>query len=216
VLIGAGAALALWRGLAPEPMAGTRAAFGEPDTPPAPRASAPWSLTPRIVPPDEKREPTLPPRQGSIRTYDPDVIDLSADLRVEDPLTLRDGAIRIRLADLEGLAPADFCPGINGGRFACGRRAIVALHNLVFEQQVTCARVAVLDPDTVSARCWTQRGQTINARLVADGWARPLPDAMERYAEAIAERCRRGRDVIAKLALCPPPDRAADSGLPMR
>jgi endonuclease YncB( thermonuclease family) len=183
----------------PPPSAPVVAAAPVPDPP-----AASWTTVPRVVPPEEKREPNLPPRQGSMLPAEKDVFDLPDAVRGDGPLIIRRGMTRVRLADLEAVDDNLLCEGIQGGRWRCGRQALIALHRMVSGQFVSCSTTAQLGPDFVEARCWVENGVTLNEKMVMEGWAIPKPEMRERYAKAVAERCRRGNERIPGQRICGP------------
>jgi endonuclease YncB( thermonuclease family) len=213
LLVLAGVVMLVWLrgGTAPDPaapvarVADTAVNAAPVVTVPAPPAApeVAWTTAPRVIPPEEKREPNLPPRHGSVAPVPENVLDFPNLVRGDGPLIIKSGATRVRLADIETVADNELCEGITGGRWRCGRQALIFLHRLVSNQFVSCTPTARLGPDLIEGRCWIEAGTTLNERLVIEGWAIPKPEARERYADAIAERCRRGTERIPQHRLCP-------------
>ncbi len=131
-----------------------------------------------------KDEPVLPPA-GGLRV-EPYRIAWPYD--IADGLTFGpEGALKTRLAGLEGPARDAVCNDRNGQPWACGLQARAALNNVTRRQNLLCDPVAPPAGGAVPARC---RGDLDLAReLVLAGFARP--SSRDPTLEAAAEEARR-------------------------
>ncbi len=107
---------------------------------------------------------------------------------IADGLTFGpEGALKTRLAGLEGPGRDAVCNDRNGQPWACGLQARAALHNATRRQNLLCDPVAPPVGGTVPARC---RGELDLAReLVLAGFARPT--SRDPALDAAADEARR-------------------------
>jgi endonuclease YncB( thermonuclease family) len=98
---------------------------------------------------------------------------------VLDGLTFLREGVEVRLARLEGPSRDEVCFDGNGLMWACGLRARVALHNLVARKEFHCRPIARSAPGKELADC--DDGSDLGHRLVALGWARPIPAEEQAY-----------------------------------
>ncbi len=151
----------------------------EPASRPAGSATGPSSasLTPAPEPSREVRQ------AASAKLQDEPASPLRGALQLEpyriawpydiaDGLTFGpEGALKTRLAGLEGPARDAVCNDRNGQPWACGLQARAALNNVTRRQNLLCDPIAEPTGSTVPARC---RGDLDLAReLVLSGFARP-------------------------------------------
>jgi hypothetical protein len=86
----------------------------------------------------------------------------------EDGIVLAGGKILKFLGTVN--IPSDtLCESANGGRWACGLRAYVALRNLIHGKEIKCEALHVRGEATVS-RCFRDP-TNISDWLIAEGWA---------------------------------------------
>jgi endonuclease YncB( thermonuclease family) len=161
------------------------------------RALSPASTAPAAEPIREARlavpaklqdEAVSPP--GAASRLEPYRIAWPYD--IADGLTFGpEGALKTRLAGLEGPGRDAVCNDRHGQPWACGLQARAALHNATRRQSLLCDPVAAPIGGTVPARC---RGELDLAReLVLAGFARPTsPDPALDAAAEEARRAERG------------------------
>jgi endonuclease YncB( thermonuclease family) len=86
-------------------------------------------------------------------------------------VTLRSGKQTIRLADLDAPPHDAICHDSQGGLWACGLRARVALNNLITGHVLECNAVR-RDGNVILAHC-VRDAADLGRELVRIGWARP-------------------------------------------
>jgi endonuclease YncB( thermonuclease family) len=86
-------------------------------------------------------------------------------------VTLRSGRQTVRLADLDTPPHDAICHDGQGGLWACGLRARVALNNLINSQVLECNAVR-RDGDAILGHC-VRDAADLGRELVRIGWARP-------------------------------------------
>ena len=82
------------------------------------------------------------------------------------------------------------CAIASGERWACGRRATIALHNKLVDQTVNCAPRAPTDPP--AADCFVGE-VNLAAWLISQGLVRLVPDVTDRDLLAAQDGARRSR-----------------------
>ena len=114
--------------------------------------------------------------------------------RVARARVQRDGAIvgdglSIRLHGIAALDPDRICQGALGERWACGRRAFIALYNRVNEQDIACQMVQA---DAGAAKCWVDKVE-LSAWLLGNGLAELAPGVTEPRLRAAEEAARKAK-----------------------
>jgi endonuclease YncB( thermonuclease family) len=112
----------------------------------------------------------------------PDVI-LDPPYVVLDATSFESGLSEIQLLDIEGPTRDAVCKDAEGLRWACGRRARAALHNLLRGTTLSCRSMNDTTTKRFGAYC-TIAGDDVGAALVRNGWARPRSGA---YSSEVAE-----------------------------
>ncbi|SDT93741.1 nuclease homologue [Stappia sp. ES.058] len=174
----------------PTPLPETNATTGRSAPPdPLPPAPMPQSIrnvtTADILPPPPvtgplKRVEARLPEQPKIEV--PDELTFRRPL-VVDAGTLRHKTLTIRLAGLDAPKVSETCPSRLGGSWPCGRRARTALRAFVRRRAVTCDQVSEIASGLVAAQCRRQ-DTDLSEWMIAQGWARPEPDAAASLHEA--------------------------------
>ena len=106
-------------------------------------------------------------------------IALQPPFTVVDSLTIRSGPNTVRLAGLDGPPREAVCSDKEGGLWACGLRARVALHNLIADRPLEC-RVVGQEGTTPLVHC-RRDSADLSRELVTAGWARPHLDQQAEY-----------------------------------
>jgi endonuclease YncB( thermonuclease family) len=88
--------------------------------------------------------------------------------------TISGGGRSVRLHGIAGLEPDRICKTPAGERWACGRRAFVALYNLVNQRRVACELTDKSAPVPVGS-CWLDQIE-ISDWLLRNGFAEVAPD----------------------------------------
>jgi endonuclease YncB( thermonuclease family) len=115
------------------------------------------------------------------------IITLRPPYDVVDVRTIRAGGRTITLAGIEGFGQDASCRARDGTRWSCAKLARDALRGRVGSQSLRCSTEAQATAVVFVALCTTSRSEDLARTLVADGWARVLDDARQRYgAEAKA------------------------------
>ena len=114
--------------------------------------------------------------------------------RIAGARVQRDGAIvgdglSIRLHGIAALDPDRICQGALGERWACGRRAFIALYNRVNQQDVACEMV---EKDAGAAKCWADKTE-LSAWLLGNGLAELAPGVTEPRLRAAEEAARKAK-----------------------
>ena len=177
--ISAGTTLAL---VAIAPWAGMPLSFGQPEP-------LPVFLRSTDSPSFAVASPAAAGPQAAART---EPYRIAWPYEITDGLTFGpEGAIRTRLAGLEGPPRDAVCSDRDGRPWACGLQARAALNNVTRRQDLACEPVAPSDGEVVLARC---RGEVDVAReLVLAGFARSVGrDPALEAAEDEARRDGRG------------------------
>jgi endonuclease YncB( thermonuclease family) len=164
---GATALLALLAATA-QASAGEVRIIGGPGITPPPRFEAPPQ---RIELPSK---PKPPPGAPVDRRMAPVVVESAEELRA--------GNIRLHLPGVAALPLDETCTDASGARWACGRRALLALRLLVRMKTVVCPIPPEARTGTFEGACRFLAGGDVAERFVASGWARAGDDG--RFAEA--------------------------------
>jgi endonuclease YncB( thermonuclease family) len=148
----------------------------QPTPPVAPIAVAkPKSPQAQPPAPSPLLDPTPSPGAAPIKPKGK--LALQPPFTIIDGITVRSGRLTIRLADLEGPHQNSVCHDNEGGLWACGLRARVALNNLISGQTLECNTTGQ-EGDTILAHC-SHDSTDIGRELVRAGSARPL---LEKHA----------------------------------
>ncbi len=148
--------------------AGEVRVIGGPGISPPPRFDVP----PQRV--ELPKKPKPPPGAPVDRRLGPVVVESAEELRV--------GTIRVHLPGVAALPLDETCTDAGGARWACGRRALLALRLLVRMKAVVCPIPPEARTGSFEASCRFLAGGDVAERFVASGWARAGDDG--RFAEA--------------------------------
>lgn len=136
-------------------------------------------LPPQATPPQRVAMPVKP------KPPDPIEPRLLARAMIEDGGTVRAGAIRIRMPELQPLAPEETCRDAAGVEWPCGRQALTAIRAFVRTHGVSCPLPKSARSGSFEAAC--RLGSLDFAEwAIGQGWARtgaatgPLAEAAAR------------------------------------
>jgi endonuclease YncB( thermonuclease family) len=132
--------------------------------------------TAKVGTPEGQRAAPLPlldpqPSPGAALLAPEGKIVLRPPYTAVNSVTLRSGKQEIRLADLDAPPHDAICHDGQGGLWACGLRARVALNNLISGQVLECNAVR-RDGNVIVAHCMRDAAD-LGRELVRIGWARP-------------------------------------------
>lgn len=114
--------------------------------------------------------------------------DLEGHAAVADGDTITVDGERVRLSGLDAPEFGQTCAG-SAGQVACGRAARRHLADLIDGEPVACKTSGRDRYDRLLAECFAG-GDSLNARMVADGWA--VSDGAYPAEEAAARTSRKG------------------------
>jgi endonuclease YncB( thermonuclease family) len=149
----------------------------QPAPPIAPTAVA-KAKSPQAQTPSPLLDPTPSPGAAPIKPEGK--LALQPPFTIINGITVRSGKQTIRLADLEGPHQDTVCHDNEGGLWACGLKARVALNNLISGQTLECNATGQ-EGDTMLAHC-SRDSTDIGRELVRAGWARPLLEKHATYS----------------------------------
>ncbi len=112
------------------------------------------------------------------------IITLNPPYAIVDGLTVRSTERTVRLADLEVPPREAICFDEKGHLWACGLQARAALNNLITERAIVC-KVVARENDMDVGHCQVDQAD-LGRRLVAAGWARPIPDRQAAYTAELS------------------------------
>ena len=119
-------------------------------------------------------------------------VDLEPPFSPIDNITLATDGRTFRLAGLTRVDSSAICAGEDGGLWACGLQARVALHNFTRGEKVRCQPVGREPDDAVLVHC-SVNGKDLAHLLVAAGWTRPADAANPNLGVHVAEARKEGR-----------------------
>lgn len=144
----------------------------------------------RNVTPDNIPVIILPPRkQDATKPEDNSPVPgdgITAHL-TESGLILSDGRA-LAFAGIKPVPNDALCEAGNGGRWACGLRAFVALRNFVHGKEIKCE--ALQTREAATSRCFRER-TNISEWMVGEGWALYDESARDETLSRLAEDARK-------------------------
>ena len=119
---------------------------------------------------------------GSAWLYDAPALaedTLRGKANIVDGDTIDIAGIPIRLKGIDAPEQLQKCTG-DGGQVACGKLATKALARMIGSAPVTCILLGKDNYDRLLGEC-SASGQSLNARMVQDGWALAFVKYSDRY-----------------------------------
>jgi endonuclease YncB( thermonuclease family) len=156
-----------------------------------PTPKEPVSAEPQLSPSPFTYQPPKAPQAAEPSPST--IITLRPPYDVVDVRTIRAGGRTITLAGIEGFDQNTICRARDGTRWSCAKLAQDALRGRVGSQSLRCSPEAQASAVAFMAMCTTSRGEDLARTLVAEGWARAMDDARQRYGTAAKAAEEQGR-----------------------
>ena len=147
-----------------------------------PTPKEPVSAEPQPSPSPFTYQPPKAPQPSERPTST--IITFRPPYDVVDVRTIRAGGRTITLAGIEGFGQDASCRARDGTRWSCAKLARDALRSRIGSQSLRCSPEAQASAVAFVATCTTSNGEDLARTLVADGWARAMDDARQRYGAA--------------------------------